>query len=264
MYTPRKFKLAAVMPSWKGPELLAVSIPSILKSFKEDSKLFVILNEVDKESLEICQDYKVDFIALSQNCGTLAVDFVLPWCSCEYFLNINSDMMPTEGFDVDLINNIEKYYPASSSCGLIEPSVTNTSGFFIQDNFEWSEEGYKELNRKFKTGMWNRSHKISWSHPILCKVEDLIKVGGYSGNFDWRFVSGHSNDELFPWRLKRLHSNFKFIGSGTSFVFHLVSRTNKKLPKEFNDRHNMEIFKEVTGITNAQFRDFMGFLQEIK
>lgn len=219
------------MPSWKGPELLQVSIPNILKSFREDSKLILILNEADEESIDICRDNKVEFFANKTNWGTTAIDFLASYVNSEYWGTCNSDMVMSEGWDAGLIKIIEgRGGKCSASCQLIEPYGTGNPLVQVEDLGGFNQNAVDLFWANHRMGEYNRDSVVGYNHPIICKTEDYLKVGGYGNNFDKRFVPlCYSLDNHFFWRLWKLHNkDFTCISSGKDFCYHGISMTNKK------------------------------------
>lgn len=261
-------KHTALMPCWKGAELLSVSIPSVLESFSEDSKLVVILNEVDKESINVCIDNKVEFIGLNRNHGTLAVDYASSLVNSEYVSNVNSDMLFVKGWDSNLIDIINQYGPCSASCFLVEPyNGVHPNPTVIADNIgEFTNPLTKTIFlNNYKEGKYKLNKKRrGFNHPIMVKTNDYFDVGGYSNNFDQRYYPGYSLDYNFPWRLwTKYGGKFDFIVSDTSCVYHGVSLTNNKLEPDIKARNGWNAFIQDAGMDTATWNRWIRALEEI-
>ena len=254
------------MPSYHGPELLKVSIPAIIRSFREDSKLYVVFNDADKESVEICSDFNVEFIATRTNYGTLSVDLFLPLLDCEYVGQINSDMIPSEGWDKNLTDIIKGFgFPCSASTQLVEPYGTNNPLVYIDNlgDFAQVEEKFQE---NYRQGKYNRNTVVGYNHPIVVALDDYKKVGGYSNNFDKRWSPlCYGLDDHYSWRLRQLHPNFQFISSGKDFVYHCISATNNKFDKNYRDSNNgMNHFQHDSWMTLWEFRNSVNAFSKIE
>ena len=87
-----KKDISILICSWNNPHLLRVFIPNILKSFSLDNELLLVLNQYDKESVDLCVQYGLEFVCLKENLGTMAVDYALPLIKGEYTVIGNDDM----------------------------------------------------------------------------------------------------------------------------------------------------------------------------
>jgi len=237
-------QICAHVCAWKSPELLKVFIPRFLDSLTEDVNLKIVLNEADDESINLCRDYKVDFVAIDKNYGTLAVDFLIPFTNAEYVLQSNTDMYFPVGWDGAMLKSIRANGPCSVSLSLIEPWGHGNPVCITEDCGDFAKEGTCEKFREnFKAGKYKLHNQTSYTHPILTSFDDLKKIGGYSDNMDMGWHPGYSLDNSLAIRLWRLHNkNFKFITLGDWFVYHGISRTNEKLPSEIRSRNGINHF----------------------
>lgn len=253
------FQNAILLPSYLGPELIAVSIPAILRSLRADSKLFVLLNKADKDSIDICRDNKVEFFATETNLGTSGLDVFIPYLNCEYVTHINSDMIPSIGWDKNLIN-IVKSENCSASAQLVEPYGTGNPLVIIDNLGDFSVELENRFQSKFLNGAYNRGSVIGYNHPIMVKKSDYLKVGGYSNNFDSRFIPlAYALDDFYAYRLWMLYNKeFRHISSGRDFVYHCISATNNKIDKGYRDANNgMNHFESSSGMNLQTFRNWI-------
>ncbi len=250
-------KLSVLIPSWKSADLLKVCLPSLQESFTEDSEVIVILNEADDDSIAVCRENKVKFISLDKNYGPMAVDFAKPFIEkSEYVGNWNTDMIAVPGFDKELCGIIDRNYPTTASCFLVEPHDTGGNPIVKTDNLgEFTNPNTKiQFLENYKNGKYRfPSPIISYTHPIVCRSSDFLKIGGYSNNFDMRYLSGYGLDNLFPWKLKQLNKDYKFITSNVFCVYHGISLTNRKLAPEIKNRSGWGEFIQDTGTNWQQF-----------
>jgi hypothetical protein len=237
--------------------MLKACIESLNKSFTVEASIKVVLNQGDKESAEYLSDSGIEFVRLNENYGTLAVDFAIPLFDAEYVVNTNDDMLFHPGWDSDLIGIIERNHPCSASCSLIEPVGTGNYVVKVDDLGDVENpETYQKFIDNWSQGKYKREHKkSSYTHPIMVKTSDWMKVGGYSSNFDMNFFPGYSLDDSFPYRLWKLYGGaFKHIASNESVVYHGISRTNNKLSPEVKARSGWDYFIKQTGMNIHQFR----------
>ncbi len=252
-------RAAVLMPCWKSPELLRVSIPSLKKTIGVDDMLIVILNEVDAESMRIVVDENVAYIAVSENHGPSAVDLAIPMMNdigFEYVINVNSDMLFSNGWVDELISLLEDNYPCSTSASLVEPQTGG--GHALEQGIDFfdplAHDSFNQFvaNNKYRVGI---SH-THYGHPILVRMDDFLKVNGYSDNMDpnWIEARGRALDDWFAFRLKALHPNFKFINSNKAFVYHAVSLNTRKVAMP-NPGMGAQYFQTKTSLTPKQFYD---------
>lgn len=259
-----KKQLNVVMCSWRSPELLKVCIPSLLDSFTVDASIKVVLNEGDKESIEFLSDNKIEFVNLNWNAGTLAVDFASSLLNAEYWMTTNDDMIFYKGFDQNLINIINEYYPASASCSLVEPFDSGNPVVIHDDLGEFTQARDKFWeNCKNKKYKFNKKH-ISYTHPFMIKMEDYFKIGGYSDNLDFNWHPGYGLDNFTPFRLWSMsNATYKFIASNKDFVYHKSSATNNKLAPEIKSRSGYSYFVQKTGMDFRTFNSWINCFSEI-
>lgn len=258
-------KLSIVLCSWKSPELLKNCINSIEKSAFVDYKIFVALNDGDKESSELLIDKNIDFIRLNRNYGTLSVDFLSTFIRSEYWINVNDDMLFHAGWDKDLISIIESNGNCSASCHLVEPIGTNNPVVDIDNLGSISENAYYKFIENARSGKYIRPNNIiSYTHPIMVKTSDYFKIGGYSDNFDMNWFPGYGLDDFFAYRLYKLYDwNFKCIASKKSCVYHGISQTNNKLDPQVKSRNNLDYFYYKTNMSIHDFRNKINIFSTI-
>lgn len=258
--------LTVGMCSWRNPRLLKNCIASLMDANQSKNNIKVVLNEADDESIEFLKFEKIDFVALSQNRGVLAIDYLKPLIDTEYFMSTNDDMIFAEGFQSDLESIMKEYGPASASCSLVEPFWTQNNSVVV-DSLGSAEESSttESFVRNIRDGKYKISRRVSYNHPIMVRTEDFYKVGGYSANFDNDFVVGYGADDYFAYRLWKLHKeNFLCVSSNKSFVYHGVSQTMKKIDQKVRDANSgQEAFLRKTGMSIQQFRTRINCGREI-
>lgn len=257
-------KLNVVLCSWRSPEILRVCIDSLLGSFTVEASIKVVLNEGDKKSIEILGDMGIEFVKLNENLGTLAVDFVRDLLDGEYWVNSNDDMIYHKGWDSDLIQLCEEYYPASASCGLVEPYSGNPN-IVLTDNLGPFETAKNQFLINHRNGKYKFDcRRVAYNHPILIRTNDFYSVRGYSDNFNLDFWPGYSLDHYFPWRLWKKHNeNFRFIRSEKNFVYHGVSMTNEKLDSFSKRLDGRAAFIKHTGMSVESFDQRINLFSQI-
>ena len=253
--------LAILMPCWKSPELLKVSIPSLLKSTKSKYEIIVILNEADPESIMYLDELKIKHINLEDNIGPSAVDYAIPYIkenNFQYIANVNSDMIFSDNWDIKLIELLEKNYPCSTSCCLIEAINGGQQIYDVYDFFK--EDSHDRFNESVLNGKYKTNIETSYNHPIMCKTIDFLNVNGYSENLDqsWIDLKGRTLDDYFAYRLLKLHNdNFKFLKSNEAFVYHGESLNYKKFNLSRGDSNTANVFLTKTGISIKEFYNIL-------
>jgi len=253
--------IAILMACWKSPELLKVVIPSLLKAMRTNSEIIIILNEPDDESIKYLKEQKISYYENPRNDGPSAVDYAIPYIKeigFKYVANVNSDMIFSDGWDIELINLYEKNKPCTVSCCLVEP-VNNGHSIYEYLNF-FDTNIHEIFNQNLKNGKYKTEESISYNHPILCGTEDFIAVGGYSDNMEqvWVDLKGRGLDNDFVYRLYKLHNgNIKYIKSDKSFVYHGVSLNSNKL-KVRSPGH--DAFKNKNKITTSDFNKMINYV----
>lgn len=246
--------------SWNNPNLLSWCVDSLIHSIDTSKdKIAVVLNEGDEQSISFLYKNKIPFVVNPENSGPLAIDFLKGYIErSEYFMNSNDDMIFHPGFVEDLISIIDTHYPATASCGLVENFNSNNPSVVVDTDLKtFDEDTIKLFFTRYLSGQYKRQNlTYGYNHPIMCRSQDLLSVGGYAGNWNQDFLSGYGRDDAFPYLLwKNSGGKYKFIMSEKSVVFHLSSFTNKKLPMEYRKQnHNQDKFATLSGMSVSEFR----------
>jgi len=258
-------ELAILFASWKSPELLKVVIPSLLKSTKSDFEIIVVLNEADKESSDYLHSMNISHFYNNKNEGPSAVDYAIPYIKdvkFKYVVNINNDMIFSDGWDIELIKLLEKNKPCSVSCSMVEPIEGD---YFFYDNLGdfCDPDNHDIFNKKVKNNKYVCDLSVSYNPPIMCTLDDFLSVGGYSNNMkiEWIGLFGKGLDDDFAYRLyQKYNGNYKFIKSNKSFVYHGGSLTINKLPFQ----SGRETFQNINGISIDEFRKKINLGEKIE
>lgn len=260
-------QIAVVLNSWKSPEILKKTIPIFKQSSVLDTKIFVCLNEADRESINILHEHNIDFIALNQNYGTISIDCLLLLFKSEYILWSNDDMYLCKNWDKILVDLHKEYSPCAVQIRGVEKGHRDgiiclgdeTLPSFLDDN----------AYNVFQTNVDNNKYKCDLIyglfHPIMVKTNDLLKVGGFT-NRNINFFPGHSVDSYAAFKLWQLNSNYKFLLSNQAFEYHASSYTNNKLKNtdpESNNRHNSELFNNLAGMTQQEFHRIIKYKEKV-
>lgn len=262
-------EFSVILCSWKNPHLLKPCIESIRATTGLDTQIFVCLNDVDLESSEYLRSEKIPYVAVHENYGTLAVDFLKPFLKSEYVIWINDDSLFSYGWDCDMKHYINKFYPAAAQVRGVEKRPTDgvvaLSDMTLPDFTE--PHAFAEFNKRVTIGKYKSDLIYGLFHPIACKTKDFLAVNGVSDDFDMNWWPGHSMDTYFAYKLWKFHDEkTKFIISNTSFYYHGSSLTNKKLKAidpEADNRHNSGYFMEKTGMDHPAFHRLVRYGEKV-
>jgi glycosyltransferase involved in cell wall biosynthesis len=257
--------IAILMPCWKSPELLKISIPSLIKATKTNSEIIVILNEPDLESVKYLDSIGVKHIDVLTNDGPAAVDHAIPYMKktgFKYVANVNSDMLFSEGWDIELLKLHKQFSPCTVSCCLVEP-INGGQGIFEYLDF-YDTNSHDIFNKNLQNGKYKTNLTYAYNHPILCTYDDYMSVNGYSNGLKqiWINSKGKGLDDDFPYRLRNKFGNsYNFIKSNKSFVYHAVSINSKKL---INRVAGNVPFKLENGFDILQFKSKINYGKQIQ
>ncbi len=256
--------LAILIPSWKGSDYLPFCLSSIKQNCVTNYEVFVILNEVDVQSMQICSFHGVNFIALNRNEGTLAVDHAIPYLrNFKYVANLNIDMILPKNWDSILLSKMQEYNDhATVSSPAVEHSGVNNGIDMLNDpslpKFN-TLECLRQFAENHKDGKYKFPNIISQRHPIICTVKDYLAVGGYSDNWDFSWHPGWTLDFFFGYKLWKERKIEMMISVGEVPVLHDCSSTMNKLPPDLKSRNCWDYFKKRTGMTVNEFKNQIKF-----
>lgn len=262
-------QISVIMCSWRTPELLNTILPTFKKNCSLDVKLFVALNEAEKDSEEILKENHIRYVSLPENYGTLSVDFLIPYLKSEYVLWANDDMIFSEGWDKDLLSIMNQFSPCCAQIRGVERRYP-TDHIVVGDpdlpHF-LDPIAFDVFNNNVKNNKYQCDMIYGLFHPIMVKTKDFLTIGGVSDHFDLNWWPGHSMDTFLAVRLLQLNSNYRFILSNKSFDYHGSSMTNRKLNQSRPDvpyfHHNSEYFYTKTGMTHKDFHRLVKYGEKI-
>jgi len=259
--------ITVLIPCYKSPELLNVSVNSLIESITMNVQIIVILNEADQKSKDLLNSINIPHIDLEKAYGPAAVDYAIPYIDSKYVLIAQSDHIFYIGWDkilVDLINYRSDIMFAC--CGIVEPFKNNPIihydrlGDFInpitKKNFYINCAANKYNNNKYY---------ISDMQPSLCRTEDFKKINGYSNNFrkEWFNITACRGLDIdYVRRMWLLYDKKGYsIATNKTVVYHGVSKNQNKYPKSGNGK---QIFKDVTGTTINEFYEEFKLYSPVK
>jgi len=256
--------LAILIPSWKGADYLPFCLSSIKQNCVTDYEIFVILNEVDIRSMQICEAHGVHFIALDRNEGTLAVDHAIPYLrDFKYVINMNNDMLCCPNFDATLIMEMQKY---NDKAAVSAPAVEYNGGANGLDTLNDPSLSpfntaacLNEFTDNYNNGKYKFPNIISQRHPVLTTVKDFLAAGGYSDDWDFNYFPGYSLDFDFPYRLLTRCGIENMISVGAAPVLHDYSHTMHKLPPNLQAKNCWDYFQKKNGISINEFKNRIKF-----
>jgi GT2 family glycosyltransferase len=254
-----------LIPSFHNAPLLESCLPSLIRSITIPSQIIVILNEYDHESVDICKQHNVEFLAVSYNYGTAAIDLAIPLTRGKYITNVNTDMLFSLGWDTKLLNTLLAYHPCSTSGMLVENSSTSPFFQLLQPGFdlETDKNFFDFVYYGQDTGQSNNVPKcnhIGYNHPIMVTREDFHQVKGYSNNFhrEWMQIDFQRGlDVDFACRLSKLYDGkFKLIVVRDAFIYHAGSLTIRNMPRSGDPS---QLLKKLHGMDMYEFHDKIRF-----
>jgi len=256
--------LAILIPSWKGADYLPFCLSSIKQNCITNYEVFVILNEADVRSMQICEAHGVHFIALDRNEGTLAVDHAIPYLrNFRYVANLNIDMMVCPSWNAILLTKMSEY---NDKVTVSSPAVEYAGGGNGIDTLNDpalpkfnTAECLNQFTENFNAGKYRFPNIISQRHPVICTVEDYIAVRGYSDNWDFSWHPGYTLDFFFPYRLWKERGIEMMVSVGATAVLHDYSSTMNKLPENLKAKNCWDYFQKKTGITVNEFKNQIKF-----
>jgi len=259
--------VTVLIPCYKSPELLKVSIKGILESTVLDTHTIVILNDADKESIEYLDSVKVQHIDLKEALGPPAVDKAIPYLNSKYVTIAQSDHIFQSGWDKVLVELIESREDIMfACCGIVEPY--KSGAVFHRDNLGKfvNEETYKNFHKNCEQGKYdNGKYYITDAQPSLCRTKDFLTIGGYSNNFqaDWFEITACRGLDIdYVYRMWNLYNKKGYsIATNKAVVYHGVSLNQNKYPKSGSGKI---VFQRLNNISIQKFYEEFKLCQEIK
>ena len=194
----------------------------------------------------------------AENEGVAAVNYAAKQAKYPYLIDINSDMFVLPGWDIEIYKQIKQFEREGiekwtiSSC-LVEPVGNNpeyTIAYHGHNPETFSEAGL--MTDYFTTPVkYAKMDTIQYSHPITMPKTLWDEMGGVDTGYQYGVGTDH---DISASAYKAGCRNFIMLGK--SKVYHFVSQTIRKLPKNKDD--GQTYFKEKWGITVNEFRKRMG------
>jgi glycosyltransferase involved in cell wall biosynthesis len=229
----------------------------IKNNTKFPHELIVHDNGSNDDTLKWLQQNNIKHSHSPTNEGVAAVNYAVKQAKYPYIIDINADMYPLPGWDMEIVKQIQKFKKQKidkftiSSC-LIEPMGANHE--YAHCNAGHSPETFnsEKLLRMCSQNPkeWARKNTTQYSHPITMPKALWDEFGGV----DMEYEYGVGTDHDIAASAYSVGCR-DFIMLGSSRVYHFVSQTIRKLPTNRSD--GMERFKNKWGVTVDQFRQRM-------
>lgn len=237
-----------MIPSWNNLEYLQLCIAGIRKHSAYSHQIIVHLNEATDGSLAWLKEQDLDYTYSKKNIGVCySLNAMRKLARANYLVNVSDDMYLCPGWDVYLLNEIEKqrneYFYFSST--LIEPKPSKNPNIIAPYNFGLTPEKFEETKLAI---FCEKVEKPDWfgggAAPSVVQRKIWDQVGGYSTEFS----PGEYSDRDFCMKLWQAGvRNFK--GIGKSLAYHFQARTTQRVMQ--NDGKHQ--FAEKWGIPASYF-----------
>jgi glycosyltransferase involved in cell wall biosynthesis len=235
----------------------------LYKGLKQNTKIpyeFIVHDNGSEDGTEQwLKDNHIKHTRSKQNEGVSAVNYAVNQSKYDFIIDINADMYPLPGWDIEIFKQIQKFQNSKiekytiSSC-LIEPLGNNPE--YIISNHGVTPETFNEkslLTYYFETYFKNtKVNTIQYSHPIGMPKSlwndfrgvDVSYFPGYASDHDIAASAYSAGCRHF---VMLSHSN----------VYHFVSKTLSKLPADLRLQNGHDIFQNKWGLTIEHFRQKM-------
>jgi len=250
--------------SWNDLAFLKILHRGIVKNTKLPYELIVHDNGSTDGTLDWLKTNNIKHTYSDTNEGVAAVNHAVRLAEYPYIIDINSDMYPLPGWDMEIFKQIQKFKKEgidkfTISATLIEPLGNNpeyTIRYYGHTPQTFNEEG---LLQDYFTNSINyaKMNATQYSHPIVMPKDLWNEMGGVDVSYKY----GIGTDHDIPASAYKAGCR-NFIMLGRSRVYHFVSQTIRKLP---NDRPDGQArFKEKWGMTVNEFRKKMNIAQSYR
>jgi len=246
-----------ILCSWNDLEYLKLLHRSV-KKFTRVSHEFIVHDNGSEDGTE--QWLKSNNITYSKtltNEGVAAVNYAAKQAKYPYLIDINSDMFVLPGWDMEIYKQIRKFEREGiekwtiSSC-LIEPVGANpeyTIAYHGHNPETFNEAGL--MTDYFTTpSKYAKMDTTQYSHPITMPRTLWNEMGGVDTGYQYGMGTDH---DIAASAYKAGCRNFIMLGK--SRVYHFISQTVRKLPRDKPD--GQTYFKDKWGITVDEFRNRM-------
>jgi glycosyltransferase involved in cell wall biosynthesis len=233
-------KISVLLSVKDGADYIAETIDSVLNQTHEDFELIIVVNCSHDDTLHIVQSYKDERIkVLESNICQLNynLNLALSYAKEDYIARIDAD-------DIAVPERFEKQLNVLQEG---DYSVVGSNILYIDEKGETiGKMDYPETDKEIRKKI---IYKAVIVHPsILCKKEDLLKVGGYLG--------GRYAQDLDLWIRLMRDENIKFYNIQEPLLKYRIHSSQAK--------GNSLTFADVAGymfresIYSKSFRYFIG------
>lgn len=270
-------KVAVVILSWNGSEMLQRFLPSVLQHSNADNvAVYVADNGSTDNSIDmLCEKFpEVQLIRLDTNHGFAdGYNLALKEIEAEYFVLLNSDVEVTPSWLTPLVDYMD-VHPEVAAC---QPKIRS---WYAKDSFEYAGAaggfldayGYPFCRGRIMgvverdNGQYDTIIPVFWATgaALFIRSKDFRSSGGLDGRF-----FAHMEEIDLCWRLNARGRNIVCIPQST--VYHVGGGTLKKEnPRKtfLNFRNNLVMLyknspdKDLSRIMCARFfLDYLAALQ---
>lgn len=226
-------KVAIVILSWNGSQMLRSFLPSVLKHSEGEAAVYVADNGSEDDSLQLLADSfpSVRTIKLEKNYGFAdGYNRALQQVEAEYVVLLNSDVEVTEHWLTPLVDFMDTH-PAVAAC---QPKILS---WHNRKRFEYAgaaggfidHYGYPFCRgRIFNTleedcGQYDTPMPVFWATgaALFIRLQDFREAGGLDGRF-----FAHMEEIDLCWRLNARGREVWCIPQST--VYHVGAATLKR------------------------------------
>lgn len=253
--------LSICLPVWNDLPFLKILHKGIKRNTRIPHEVIVHDNGSEDGTEEWLKENNIKYTRSETNEGVAAVNYAVDAASSDYIVDINADMYPLPGWDIEIWRQISAFKQKGvekfiiSSC-LIEPRGANPE--YTIRNHGTTPENFNEegLLKDFlcNSPFMKKSDTIQYSHPITIPKKLWDEMGGADMSYEYGIGIDH---EIPAAAYKAGCRNFKMLGR--SRVYHFISQTIRKLPTDRAD--GQKKFLEKWGMTVNEFRGRMGIAQ---
>lgn len=219
-------KLAIVVLSYNGKDLLGKFLPPILETRTDYSKVFVVDNASTDGTYEYLQENfkEVNIIRLPVNRGfTNGYVESLPFIEAEYYVLISSDVEVSPGW----INPVIELMDSDKTIGICQPKIKS---YNQKTHFEYSGAAGAYIDRygypfcrgrifftvEEDTGQYQDNREVFWCSGACMFIRSEVYHG--IGGFDNEYYA-HMEDIDLSWRAK--NAGYKVMVCPQAEVFHV-------------------------------------------
>jgi GT2 family glycosyltransferase len=262
-----KPQLSICVPSYNSLEYLKILHRGLKRNTRLRYELIVHDNGSEDDTWNWCLDNGIKTFRSADNLGFTGVNNALKMADGEYVMIMNTDMYPLPGWDIELWKQIHKFKAQgiekfTISCALIEPLGNNPEyviSYFGHDHETFKEEELVADYVRNRLTKYTQHNTTQYSHPILMPRR-LMEEMWY---LDEKYFPGWSVDhDLAAAAYEAGCRNFIMLTS--SRVYHFISKTFTKLPKDVKNKDGQDIFQNKWKMSVDEFRKKLGIARPFK